>query len=39
MEGCYDDVISPHESLKLCVDERVMEHQVMMVHHTSCGIR
>jgi hypothetical protein len=32
---CPTDVISSLESLDLCVYREVLEHQVMMVHHTS----
>jgi hypothetical protein len=35
MGGCHDDIISPPESPETCVDRGVLEHQVMMVHHTS----
>jgi hypothetical protein len=35
MGGCPTDVISPPESPELCVDGGVLEHQVLMVHHTS----
>jgi len=35
MGGCHVDVISPHESLKLCADGGVLEHHILMVHHTS----
>jgi hypothetical protein len=38
MGGCPTDIISPPESPESCVDGGVLEHQVLMVHHTSPGI-
>ena len=35
MGGFHDDVISSPESLEMCVDGGVLEHQALMVHHTS----
>jgi hypothetical protein len=35
--GVSNDVISPPESLDMCVDGGVLEHQTLMVHHTSLG--
>jgi hypothetical protein len=35
MGGFHDDVISSPESLETCVDGGVLEHQALMVHHTS----
>jgi hypothetical protein len=32
---CHDDLISPPESPMMCVDGGVLEHQALMVHHTS----
>jgi hypothetical protein len=37
MGGCHNDVISPPESPEMCVDGGVLEHQALMVHHTSPG--
>jgi hypothetical protein len=37
MGGCSSDVISPPEPPELCVDGGVLEHQALMVHHTSPG--
>jgi hypothetical protein len=37
MGGCSSDVISPPETPELCVDGGVLEHQALMVHHTSPG--
>jgi len=35
--GCHKDIISPLEYLEMCVDGGVLEHQALMVHHTSLG--
>jgi hypothetical protein len=35
MGGCHDDIIPPPESPEICVDGVVLEHHVIMVHHTS----
>jgi hypothetical protein len=39
MGGCHNDVISPPESLEMCVDGGGvgLETQALMVHHTYLG--
>jgi hypothetical protein len=33
--GGNDEIISPHKYPKNCSDGGVLQHQVLMVHHTS----
>jgi hypothetical protein len=35
MGECSSGVISPPKTTKLCIDGVVLEHQELMVHHTS----
>jgi len=37
MRECSSDIISSPKTPELCVDGGVLEHQSLMVHHTSPG--